>query len=227
MRKLSYLIGLLLVIQVHAAPHLFGIDKDGKIDQAAIGSAYKNSDWDEARHALEGYLKRKGDRNVAIDERIFSYKYLGVILAADSLTKARSESYFHRLLDLSPKIEILDLFASKKINDFFQEVKRDHENQKAYSSTFDAYGHETQNPNAKPDGPLSTKDSMATSSQAKNSPQPIPMRQNSELKSSQSQTWVWWTVGVAAVAGIGATAYYLTLDDTPNRVVAQRDLTPK
>jgi hypothetical protein len=227
MRKLSFLIGLLLMLQVHAAPHLYGIGKDGKIDQNAIGSAYKNSDWDEARTALEGYLKRKGDRNVAIDERIFAYKYLGVILAADSLTRARSESYFHRLLDLSPKIEILDLFASKKINDFFLAVKRDHENQKAYSSTFDAYGHETKASNTnKPMGSQSaTPDSTTVIAKANHSPQPI--QKNARLEKDRGQAWVWWTVGIAAVAGVGATTFYLTQDNVPKRVSESTTIAPK
>jgi hypothetical protein len=212
---------------VHATSLPFGIDKDGEIDQIAIGSAYKNSDWDEARTALEGYLKRKGDRNIAIDERIFAYKYLGVILAADSLTRARSESYFHRLLDLSPKIEILDLFASKKINDFFQDVKRDHENQKVYSSNFDAYGHETKtsNTNWQMGSQGTAPDSTTVLTKTHQSLQPI--RKAANLEKDRGQAWVWWTVGVAAVAGVGATTFYLTQDNAPKRVSETTTLQPK
>lgn len=212
---------------VSAAPASFGIRKDGRIDQAVIAKAYKNSDWDEARQALEGYLKRKGDSKVALDERIFAYKYLGVISAADSNTMARAESYFHRLLDLSPKIDIVDLFASKKINEFFQSVKRDHEAQKAYLTSFDTFGHETKQDATLSDTKTPAKDSMPSSLIAKTSPQPIPKRAGAEMHSSNNSSWVWWTVGVAAVAGVGATAFYLNQEDPPKRIVDQRTVTPE
>lgn len=207
-----------------AAPATFGIQRDEKIDQAAIAKAYKNSDWDEVRQALEGYLKRKGDSKVSVDERIFAYKYLGVIFAADSNTMPRAESYFHRLLDLSPKIDILDLFASKKINEFFQSVKRDHEAQKSYLTSFDTFGHETKQDAAKSETKTPAKDSTPAPFSAKKSPQPKPKRAVSEMHSSKSSTWVWWTVGVA---GVGATAYYLNPEDPPKRIVDQRNVTPE
>ncbi len=68
---------LFLALACHA--NAFGIREDGQIDQAAIRLGYKESEWDKVVETLEGYLRKKGDSRVSLEERIFAYKYLGVI----------------------------------------------------------------------------------------------------------------------------------------------------
>lgn len=204
----------------HSAPSPFGIRRDGKLDQPAISKAYKESDWDQVTTALEGYLRRHGDSKVSPEERIFAYKYLGVIYAADSLSRTKAESYFTRLLNLSPKVAIVDLFPSKRVNDLFREMKREHEERLQYTQEFDTYGRESdpviggknrENSNA---NNAVKSDSMPTLASRERSPQPIPARNTRETQiKSKSNAWVWWTVGIAAAAGAGAGAYYLTSQD--------------
>lgn len=209
----------------HSAPSQFGISRDGKLDQPAIARAYKESDWDQVTGALEGYLRRHGDSKVSPEERIFAYKYLGVIYAADSLSRSKAESYFTRLLNLSPKVEILDLFASKKVNELFDQMKFDHDRRSKYSQQFDSYGRES-NPSLSSMGqPSPTSfdqsplDSIPTIAIHTRLPQPVPVRptRESSLK-TKSKAWVWWTVGIAAAAGAGAGIYYLSSQDTGPKV---------
>jgi hypothetical protein len=195
----------------------FGLSANGRLDQTALAKAYKESDWDKVTEVLESYLRRKGDNKVELEERIFAFKYLGTIYAADSLTHTKSESYYNRLLDLSPSVEIFDLYASKKINDFFESVKRDHERSRNYANKFDTYGREQKSP-ADQGAP---KDSMPAMVSKQPIPQPIPARQETRIKDKSSSAWIWWTVGIAAAAGAGATAYYMTNSETK---VVTRDL---
>src|SRR4051812_38940001 len=114
---------LLLVFSVPAPASAFGIRKDGKLDQMAISKAYRESDWEPVCKSLEGYLRYTEKSRIDADERIFAYKHLGVIYASDSATYNRAESYFNLLLELSPNIELVDMYVSKKVSDFFRDVK--------------------------------------------------------------------------------------------------------
>jgi hypothetical protein len=220
---------LLMLFQSFAISATFGIRKDGKLDQAAIAKGFKDSDWDEVRNTLESYLRRNGDSRVAVEERIFAYKYLGVIFAADSVTRTRAESYFNRLLDLSPTIEIVDMYASKKISDFFHEVKREYENQKSYANQHDAYGRKNKelvSGKSLDSNSDQGQDSMPTLGGSSHPPQPIPRRKGAELENPNGSSWVWWTVGIAAVTGVGASVFYLTQDKAPERQVEVTKITP-
>src|SRR5690606_33123721 len=136
-------VGLLVFLVLCHAPASaseFGIRKDGKLDRAVLSKAYKESDWDELSKTLEAYLRGTVLTKIDVEERIFAYKHLGVIYAADWNTQTRAESFFNQLLELSPEIEIVDMYVSKKISDFFREVKQDFKKQKAYSSNYDEFG---------------------------------------------------------------------------------------
>jgi hypothetical protein len=231
MRTYKRFLLLLTLSYTLALSASFGIKKDGKLDQPAITKAYKDSDWDEVRSTLEGYLHRNGDAKVSLDERIFAYKYLGVIFAADSVTRTRAESYFNRLFDLSPTVEIMDMYASKKISDFFREVKRDYQDHKVYANKYDTYGHETK-PSAKDNAPETTaftptpNDSMPILGNNTHRPQPVPKRTGTEMTGKNGTGWIWWTAGVVAVPGVGTGVFYLTQEKAPNRQVNVTDVTP-
>ena len=141
------------------------------------------------------------ESRIDVDERIFAYKHLGVIYASNSNTQTRAESYFIRLLDLSPEIEIVDMYVSKKISDFFSEVKQDYKIQKTYSSNYDEFGREvngTNGPNAASGRPHRVGDS----------PRPAPDPKGNENSQKQgTSSWVWWTAGLVTATGIGIGAY--------------------
>lgn len=195
---------LLLATASYATP--FGIRKDGKIDQAAISTGFKESEWEKVVTSLEGYLKENGDNRVSIEERIFAYKHLGVICAADSLTRSKAESYFTRMVSLSPDIEILDLYPSAKVLEIFQKSKQDYKALMDYSVKHDKFGRKT-NPNDAKPIPMAAQKQKPTANQT------IKSQPRETQVSEKNSTWIWWTLGIAAAAGLGTGAYYLTSGD--------------
>jgi hypothetical protein len=210
---------LLLLSHVPALAVGFGIRKDGKLDKSVLSKAYRESDWDELCKTLESYLRVKDENRIDLEERIFAYKHLGVIYASDSLTQTRAESYFIRLLDLSPNIEIVDMYISKKISDFFREVKQDYKIQKTYSSKYDEFGREVK-------GTTGSKGASDDSLMGPNLPRPAPKQSETQIKRG-GQSWIWWTVGLVAATGIGAGVYFLTQEQTPKRDTLVTFVTPQ
>lgn len=220
MRK--YIWGFTVLLLLSHLPALavgFGIRKDGKLDKVVLSKAYRESDWDEVCKTLESYLRVKDESRIEAEERIFAFKHLGVIYASDSMTQTRAENYFIRLLDLSPNIEIVDMYVSKKISDFFREVKQDYKIQKTYSSKYDEFGREVK-------GTSGTKGDPRDSLQGKGLPQHAPKQEEARIKKGGS-SWVWWTVGLVAATGIGAGVFYLTQEQTPKRETVVTPITPK
>jgi hypothetical protein len=182
----------------------FGINSDGQLDQNAIAKAYKESEWEIVVSTLQGYLRSKGDDNVDLNERIYAYKYLGVIFGADSAAHSKAESYFTRLVELSPNVEIVDLFPSKRVTELFGAVKADYQKRHQYSQQFDVYGHKTSEGKGGDDmAALAAKGSQSQPT-SKSTKKPEP-----QLK-DKDNGWVWWTVGLTAAVGAGVGAYYLT-----------------
>jgi hypothetical protein len=119
-----------------------------------------------------------------------------VIYAADTSTRIRAESYFNRLLDLAPNIELIDMYAPPKIVEIFERIKEEKRKDKLYREHFDAYGNPIQ--------PL-TSPTTALPGKEKKVPDPKIKQEKS------SHAWVWWTIGAAAV-GAGVGFYFLGLD---------------
>jgi hypothetical protein len=186
------------------------------INQDAIQKAYSDSDWDLVKNQLEGYLKKHGDANVSKEERIFAYKYLGVICAADSVTQARAESYFHRLLDLSPEIDIVDMYASKRVGELFRTVKNEHQGRIDYQQKHDKYGQVVVAPNSQP---TSLSDSMP----APRHRETMPLPAKASPKNAKSHAWLWWTTGTAVTAGAIAGIYVLSSQSSEVKTVTQTD----
>jgi hypothetical protein len=181
------------------------------IQQDAILKAYSESDWDQVTSQLEAYLRLHGDANVSKEERIFAYKYLGVVFAADTVTKARAESYFHRLLDLAPEIEILDMFASKKVTDLFDNLKAEHQKRLDYKKSHDQYGQVVGTT------PSSGFDSLRTQRHSKT----IPLPAKVGPKKDGGHAWVWWTAGTAVTAGAITGIYLLTSQSSESKTLTQ------
>jgi hypothetical protein len=227
----ALLLALALVLPeiCHSAPSAFGLRRDGKLDQSTLNKAYKESDWDQVTQALEGYLRRNGDSKVSVEERIFAYKYLGVIYAADSLSRSKAESYFTRLLNLSPDESIVDLYPSKRVKDLFQDVRNEKEELSDYARRrgAPADGIGVRKSSGEPAGDLQ-RDSMPSFAARNPAREPVPIQRRptqSQVKESKS-TWVWWTVGIAAAAGAGAGAYYLSSRE-PEKTTETTIITPK
>jgi hypothetical protein len=184
---------------------LFGVTKDGRLDTKTISSAYNESEFEPVRVSVEKYLKQRGDA-VTREEKIFAFKYLGVIYAADSSSRVRAESYFNRLLDLAPNIELIDMYVSPKIMEVFEGVKNERRRDEQYRSNFDAYGN--------PIKPVNKTPSRDTVQQPANT-KAGPTTAKPELRKEESgHAWIWWTAGAAAL-GAGVGLYILTTEQGP------------
>lgn len=222
-------LALVLPVICHSAPSAFGLRRDGKLDQSTLNKAYKESDWDQVTQALEGYLRRNGDSKVSVEERIFAYKYLGVIYAADSLSRSKAESYFTRLLNLSPDESIVDLYPSKRVKDLFQDVRNEKEELSDYARRRGAPSDAPAVNKTRGDKPNEPSlDSMPSLASRTPVREPVPIQRRptqSQVKESKS-TWVWWTVGIAAAAGAGAGAYYLSSRE-PGKTTETTEIKPE
>lgn len=193
-----FLILVMLPLSGMAADHVV---VNGKLRLDVLNKAFMESDWENVTRELEAFLKSKKPEALPVHDRIAAYKYLGTIYAADTLTRSRAETDFFLLLDLSPDIEIADLYVSNSINDFFQEIKRKHKAQKEYEAKFDSYGFPKQ-PVAQPKAtPLAAKPGN-----------PVPKQP--QIRESGGHAWIWWTTGTLAMAAIG-TYLYLAFEEPP------------
>ncbi|MEO6095265.1 MAG: hypothetical protein ABIW76_06205 [Fibrobacteria bacterium] len=176
-----------------------GITQSGQLDMATIQKAYHESEFDWVKMVLESYLK-KGN-SVTRDEKTFAYKYLGVIYASEATAQNRAESYFNMLLNLSPDIELTDMYAPKSIEELFHDVKKDFISKREYDKTHDAFGRPLQTH-------PTTNDTRPQSASASHSNTSSNVR---EEKSNHA--WVWWGTGIVAVGfGVGM---YLWMQRAP------------
>lgn len=192
------LILVMLPLSGMAADHVV---VNGKLRLDALNKAFMESDWENVTRELEAFLKSGKKETLPVQDRIAAYKYLGTIYAADTLTRSRAETDFFLLLDLSPDIEIADLYVSNSINDFFQEIKRKHRAQKEYESKFDSYGF--------PKQPVGQPKATPV---AGNPGNPVP--KPAQIRESGGHAWIWWATGTLAMAAVG-TYLYLSYQEPP------------
>jgi hypothetical protein len=200
------LILVMLPLSGLAADHVF---VNGKLRLDVLNKAFMESDWDNVTRELEAFLKSKKPEALPVHDRVAAYKYLGTIYAADTLTRSRAEADFFLLLDLSPDIEIADLYVSNSINDFFQEIKRKHKAQKDYESKFDSFGFPKQavaQPKAGPAGDPAKAG------------KPVP--KPAQIRESGGHAWVWWATGTLVMAAVGTYLYLSYEEPPPNKRIS-------
>lgn len=167
----------------------------------AIEKAYQDGELGEVKADLEGFLKEQGE-GATREELIFSYKYLGVVYAADSSQQAKAESYFHRLLTLSPQIQILDLYPSPRIQEIFQRIQTEFRARTEYTHQYDSFGNPV-NLRSKNEASTSPSGKPIGAESNKRSAEPI---QTHKIGSSKPRLWMW--IGGIAVVGGGIAAYW-------------------
>jgi len=102
-----------------------GLNPDGSLDQDRIYALYFDGNFEEVRHILETF--RKEQPSPSENDKVFMYKYLGIVYAANPETRDQAESYLYQLLKLKPTIEVLDMYISENIKVIFKNVKKDYE----------------------------------------------------------------------------------------------------
>lgn len=98
-----------------------GIRADGSLDRDRVHHLYMEGEFDKVQDALE-HFRHNVDSLVGVD-RVFVYKYLGVIYSSRPETRVKGEGYLYSLLHLVPTITLLDMYISDAVESIFKGVK--------------------------------------------------------------------------------------------------------
>jgi hypothetical protein len=162
------------------------------IDSAKIRKLYLGGDFEEAIALLESSLKEK--QTITRGDSVFIFKHLGVMYAATYETREKGKYYMHQLLLVEPTARILDMYASDMIYMIFKNIQEEFESNRMASQ-----------PGSK---------SNYAANQGDSGPKSGNTAEKKQLKSSQSNTWLW--VGATTVAVGAGIAAYLVLGDEPS-----------
>ena len=99
------------------------LDPDA-LDRKKVNDYYFDGEFEPVILELELFIKTHP--NMSKRDRIFAYKHLSVVFAADPTTRLKGESYMYQLLKLAPTIEILDMYVSDNIKSIFNNVRTDY-----------------------------------------------------------------------------------------------------
>jgi len=162
----------------------FGWKLDGTLDKTAISHSYFEGEFARIRPPLEMY-RQNFPKSATKDDSIFVYKYLSVIYASDSSTKAKAESYMVQLIKLMPTIELIDLYISDNIESIFKNVKEKYQHQQEYVTKHDEFGHAKSSENV-----------------------------SSESRKGNGHA-IWWVAGGVGVVAVVGTVAYFALEPEP------------
>jgi hypothetical protein len=184
-----------------------------KLDFSSLEKAYLDGELQDIKVTLEDFLK-ENSRTASRQDLIFAYKYLGVIYAADSISQPKAESYFHQLFTLAPRIEILDLYPSARIQDIFRRVKMEFKARAEYADQYDSFGNpvgdpagvESESASAREKSSRTQAGDVPSLSKKPSSPDPSPRKTLEMTQSNRPSLWLW--VGGAALLGGGVFAYW-------------------
>ncbi len=99
--------------------------KHPNVDSSTVHRLYMDGDFDEAIQILEANLK--DTRQYRHTDSVFIFKHLGVMYAAQYETREKGKYYMHRLLQVEPTANILDMYASDMIYMIFKNIKGEYE----------------------------------------------------------------------------------------------------
>src|SRR5689334_11986953 len=84
------------------------------LDQARIHALYNDGEFERVIRALDPYAK--GECACARGDSIFAEKHLAVVYAANPDTRERGRFHMHKLLDLVPGGDLLDMFVGDEVD---------------------------------------------------------------------------------------------------------------
>ncbi len=184
---------MILAILLLAVTGRAAVPPSGKLDMKTIQVNFREGELDAAKTLLESFLRLQGG-SATRDEKIFAYKYLGVIYAVDSASEPKAESYFYQLLHLAPNIELADMYVSKSIQGIFDKVKGEFLHTQEYRDHFDAFGN-PRNPEKRP--PLAS-----------------PAKKSAVVSEPYNNAWIWWSAGAVATVGAGVAVWMMESNGT-------------
>jgi hypothetical protein len=159
-----------------------------ELDNAKIKTLYQDGEFEKVREELEDFLKQ-GNAEASREDRITAYKYLGVIYGSKPGGKPQSETYFFRLFDLAPRVNLNELYVSSSIDQIFRETRERFVAEKLSSSSVDEFGN-----------PKVLADSKSS----------VQHQTKPRQKVTEKPIKVWpWVLGAAVIGG-GISVYFLT-----------------
>src|SRR5690606_2642885 len=111
-----------------------------ELPYAKIKDLYKEGEFEKIRGTLEGFLKKSG-KDSEPKERIFAYKYLGVIYAAEPEGYPLAETYFYQMLKLAPNAHLSDLYVSSAIENVFTKTQVRFQKENRNNLEYDEFGN--------------------------------------------------------------------------------------
>jgi tetratricopeptide (TPR) repeat protein len=208
---------LLLLLALASASPLFAAP--GLAPQT-VRQLYQDGEFEKVRTHLEAFLKRS-DATASRDERILAYKYLGVVYASKPEGAPQAEAYFFRLLDLSPNVQLTELYVSSSVNSLFEKTQQRFLKEKQTSSAVDEYGYPIASRESNRNG---QGDAMARAAEPKpiadghtDSKAPIRNTPRQNLQSDSKGPKIWpWVLGAAVVGG-GIGLYVMTSGESDSK----------
>lgn len=94
------------------------------LDRVRIHALYHDGEFERILRELEPY--GKGQCACAKDDSIFAEKHLAVVLAAAPATRELGRYHMFRLLDLSPRADLLDMYVGDEVDAVFEKVRKEH-----------------------------------------------------------------------------------------------------
>ncbi|MEO6097233.1 MAG: hypothetical protein ABIW76_16805 [Fibrobacteria bacterium] len=189
---------LMVLVMVHSlsAGGVDGLNSDASLNRPVISKAYFEGDFDLVVNALEAF--RKMNPNPSREDRIYVYKYLSVIYAAQPETRAKAESFMYQLLKIMPSIELMDLYISDNIEAIFNTVRMRFEHQQKISPDTGQASRTV----------AQSEESRRSSIAPLETEKPKPARPGDQA-AKRGSTWIWWSVGAVGVAAAVVGYVYL------------------
>jgi hypothetical protein len=95
------------------------------LDRARIHGLYHDGEFEKVLRELEAY--GKGQCTCLRDDSLFAEKHLAVVLAANPATRELGRYHMFRLLDLSPRADLLDMYVGDEVDAVFDKARKEHD----------------------------------------------------------------------------------------------------
>jgi hypothetical protein len=174
------------------------------IDRDHIQELYHAGELKSIETQISALLKRRP--TLSKSDSIFAYKYQGVVLAADTLSKLLAKDYFYKLLTLAPDVDIIDMYVSEGIYALFTDVRREFLARSKYvqSKTSIEAGI----------GKNKSENEVDTLVQPVK-PRTASLPQRVQKPDNSSKQWLYWSLGGTVVSGALVGLYFMSQEQEP------------
>jgi hypothetical protein len=183
-----------------------------------IKNLYNEGEFEKIRISLEDFLKKSG-KSSEPKERIFAYKYLGVIYAAEPQGYPLAETYFYQLLKLAPNAHLSDMYVSTAIEEVFSRTQVRFRKENQDNLEFDEFGNPRKHQGTGMDIVPAKRDTTRPIRPRKTDS--LPPRQSSPQKQSSIRAWP-WLLGGGMVLAVGGYFWYSN-QETPKKAPTVTD----